>query len=154
MARNPVTEGAERAARRPSLWLVWDWLRSRPLPVAVAGVLLIYVDAYLHHYAFPTAPALGNGWWGWADQGRYYEAAWAWAHGNLNPAHHWYLPGYPLIGAVFYWLSPTHPFFIPGAASLAIAMILFVRICETFEIAPRWGALIFILSTVVPPDIF
>jgi hypothetical protein len=108
-------------------------------------------DFVLHH----AGPDKRFGWWGWADQGRYVDAALAWSHGVLDPAHHWYLPGYPLLGALFTRLTPVQPFVIPDLLCLLASLVLFSllarRLAPTLPYAGAIGAVVFVLCAAVQP---
>ena len=69
----------------------------------------VSLRAYKRH---PSHPHIGGdpGWWTWFDQERYFAAATAWSQGNLDPAQHWYLPGYALLGAPFIRLISVHAY--------------------------------------------
>lgn len=78
-------------------------------------------------HAMPTAEMA---WWAWWDQGLYQKAAVAWANGVLEPAFHWYLPGYPLFGAAFVPITPADPFLLPNLASLLGTLWLFCGVAS------------------------
>ena len=111
-------------------------------------------------YVWPGRGAIGrplNGthdssWWAWWDQGKYLDAARAWAEGNLDPAQHWYLPGYPLLGAPFVRLMPAQPFEIPDALCLLATLWLFTRLAGWLAPNRRWmpgvAALVFLAANV------
>lgn len=125
--------------------------------VAAAAVLAaFFLIAYFHHPALP----LSNeqlGWFKWFDQERYYNAAVAWAHGNLDPALHWYLPGYSLMGAPFARFMPLHTFLIPNLVCVLLSLWLFAKI--TARLAPELpcakllGAVVFLVCTAFKPEI-
>jgi hypothetical protein len=80
-------------------------------------MLVIVIVAYCLGYWFHPAVPGGNagyplGWWGWFDQGKYYESAQALTNFDLRGEKHYYPPLYPAIGAVFLPLSSLHPYFI------------------------------------------
>ena len=91
--------------------------------LAAAG---FYAAAYLHHPHRPGGggAASNQDWWaiGW-DQPRYLRAALAWAAGNLDPAEHWYLPGYALLAAPFVHVTPADPFLLPNLALLLASLL-------------------------------
>src|SRR5262245_44992482 len=62
---------------------------------------IVYVVSYLHYPDLPRTSNPGDGWWAWFDQSNYLSAAKAWAKGDLDPRHHWYLLGYALMAAPF-----------------------------------------------------
>lgn len=90
--------------------------------LAAAG---LYGAAYLHHPRRPAGAGYDQGWWaaGW-DQPRYLRAALAWASGTLDPAEHWYLPGYSLLAAPFVHVTPANPFLLPNLALLLASLWL------------------------------
>lgn len=96
-------------------------------------------------------------WSGWFDQGKYLLAARAWAAGNLDPAQHYYQPGYPLLAAPFVWLTPARPFLIPNLTSLLLALWLFSAIAARIGPGGRWaraiGAVVFVATTALVPPI-
>lgn len=120
---------------------------------AVAAVF--YAITYLNHPRRPLAPTPDQGWWVGFDQIRYLRAAQAWAAGNLDPAQHWYLPGYPLLGAPFVSLTPANPFLLPDLAMLLAALWLTAalagRLAPGWRYAPALGAAAFLGAAVLPP---
>jgi hypothetical protein len=122
--------------------------------IAAAALLMtvLYLSAYRRHPFHPhiAGPA---GWWTWFDQERYFKAATAWSQGNLDPAAHWYLPGYPLMGAPFIRLLSVHAFVLPDLFCLLASMWLFSRLTGELAArlphAPALGALLFMLVTTV-----
>lgn len=88
------------------------------------GLLLLGWRAmrrFLHdHAGGPLLPPPAR-WWNWTDQSRYHRAALAWASGNLHASEHWYLPGYPLLGALFVHLTPSDPFLLPDLGCLLLS---------------------------------
>jgi hypothetical protein len=100
--------------------------RLDALCVGGAAVLLVLLHAGIF---FAKTPHF-EGWWAGFDQSAYLRAARAWDAGNLDPAAHYYLPGYPLLGAVFAWLTPAQPFFLPDLACSVLVLWLFVRIAR------------------------
>lgn len=138
-----------------------DWrsgIRIERVGLLVAAALLAacYIVAYLRHPALP----LSNeqlGWFKWFDQERYYNAAVAWANGNLDPALHWYLPGYSLMGAPFAKFIPLHTFLIPNLICLLVSLWLFAkitaRLASELPFARLLGALVFLVCTAFKPEI-
>lgn len=124
-----------------------------PVLLLIGAALAAYTVRYLHMPSLPRAGELGSGWWAWWDQGEYFRAAQAWAVGDLNPALHWYFPGYSMIGALFCRLMPAHPFFLPDAAFLVIALCLFIEIGAALDVDRTKGAIIFVAAALVPPTI-
>ncbi len=101
-----------------------------------------YARLYAAHPWLPAAARLDQGWWTWWDQGRYLDAALAWAAGDLDPSRHFYLPGYPLLAAPFVHLTPAQPFWWPDLACLLAAMMLFALLAARLasRIPPGCGA--------------
>jgi hypothetical protein len=122
-----------------------------------AILLLTALDYAIRHQMHGNHPrALGmTGWWLWDDQGYYIRAARAWASGNLDPAQHWYLSGYPLLGAAFAWLTPIQPFYIPDLLSLIAYGWLFIALAARLAPDLRWtriiGALVFFGTVALSP---
>lgn len=122
-----------RAAWRPG--------RRKQLDLAcltLASVILSVQFLRLHAAIAPSAapdmaflrdphatPTAGMGWWAWWDQGFYQKAAVAWANGVADPVFHWYLPGYPLLGAAFVHVTPADPFLLPNLVSFLGTLWLF-----------------------------
>ena len=129
------------------------------LAVAVAGLNVL--GKCLHRQpalvSRPINAARDTGWSTWWDQGKYLDAAQAWANGNLDLSHHWYLPGYALLGAPFVRLVLAQPFLIPNLACLTAAIWLFAQL--TAQLAPKLaharalGALIFLGTLIVSPKL-
>ena len=108
----------------------------------------------LAHHLDPSAPHAGvPGWWGWIDQSRYIEAARAWASLSLDPARHWYFPGYPLLAAPFMHLAPDDPFYGPDLLCLLAASWLFAalgpRLAPHLPGARPAAALVFLAQLVL-----
>jgi hypothetical protein len=111
--------------RKRSGWRRWlatmstageDWLGHRLAGWLLLGLVAgIYAAAYLHHPLLPDrSPAeLRTGWWTWADQFVYWNAAAELAQFQLTAANYHYALGYPLLGALFMKLMPAHVFFVP-----------------------------------------
>jgi hypothetical protein len=119
------------------------------------AVVALYLWFYLHD---PHRPSVTQqGWIGWFDQSFYYKAALAWAHGNLDPTQHWYLPAYALFAAPFAALMPLHAFLVPDLLALLAAMWLFGRL--TVRLAPELpcpalvGSAIFVACSVALPTL-
>ncbi len=123
-------------------------LTARAL-TALALVATAIVFLVSHHLdpLHPTGTAVRNGFWWWTDQHRYLEAALAWARGDLDPAEHWYFPGYPLLAAPFVFLRTGDPFLIPdllcSLATLACCAELTRRLAPDHPWARTFGALAF-----------
>lgn len=75
---------------------------------------LVYTLAYFNHPLLPgNKPASPLGWWEWVDQSWYLKATQGLAKFQLNQDVCHYPLGYPLLGALFWRLMPSNPFFIP-----------------------------------------
>ena len=107
------------------------------LAVCAAVVTVAYAIAHHVHPAHPDA-ANAIGWWGWFDQGHYYRAAMAWAHGDLNSERHWYLPGYALLAAPFCHLSTLQPFYIVNLACLLAFLFVFAALADALFPGHSW----------------
>lgn len=134
--------------------------KRRKLSIDSFGLLLLclattifYLGAYMHHPALPRTSPPSEGWWGWFDQSNYLKAAKAWATGNLDPDHHWYLPGYALMAAPFVRLMPNHPFCVPDLLCLLASLLLFAKLAE--RLGPQLphgqliGAAVFVATSAV-----
>lgn len=128
-----------------------------------AGLLLglvlataIYARQHAAHPWRPAAARLDQGWWAWWDQGRYLDAALAWAAGDFDPARHFYLPGYPLLAAPFVHLTPAQPFWLPDLACLLAAMALFAllaaRLASGIPVPRTLAGLLFLGTTLLTPQ--
>jgi hypothetical protein len=137
-------------------WYGKDQFARLGILIAALVTAVCYILAYLHHPALPLSFE-HLGWFKWFDQERYYNAAVAWAHGNLDPALHWYLPGYALMGAPFARFTPLHTFLVPNLICLLVSLWLFSKI--TARLAPdlpfseMLGAIVFVGCTVFKPEI-
>lgn len=125
---------------------------------AIGGMLalttLAYIWAHQHHSAVVRNPSF-PGWWDWNDQGKYLTAARAWAAGRLDPALHWYFPGYPLLGAAFFPLMPGQPFYLVDLLCLLAFGALFVqlsqRLAPDVRFARVYGAAAFYVTVALSP---
>ncbi|HLG85714.1 MAG TPA: hypothetical protein VKZ79_00795 [Alphaproteobacteria bacterium] len=129
--------------------------RADMLVITVA--LLAAADRY---FRFPMLSIGGRppkashevGWWTWWDQGKYLDAARAWASGNLDSGQHWYLPGYPLIAAPFVRITPNQPFVIPDLVCLLATLWLLAglaaRLVPGVRGARGLGAVVFLITTI------
>lgn len=99
-------------------------------------------------------PLAGYGWWSWWDQSAYIQATLAWANGVLDPAYHWFLPGYALLGAPFVRITPAEPFLLPDLACLLGSLWLFAglaaRLMGEFRHGRAVGAAVFVATAVLP----
>ena len=152
---------------------------SRPLPkqwadrldlgiVLAASCLTVLFYLHMHSRLGPVAapaldlfqgdhrtPPANYGWWSWWDQGAYIQAALAWAHGIVDPAYHWYLPGYPLLGALFVRITPAEPFMLPDLICLVGSLWLFAALAarlmgRTARYGRAAGAAVFVATAVLP----
>ena len=117
----------DRAPHAAGGWAVW---------AVIVATAAAYVWAHAVHGLGPRSSVPPDGWWHWTDQGRYVRAALAWASGDLDPARHWYLPGYPLLGAAFARLTPAQPFYLPDLAGSVAAAWLFSRLAARLMQGP------------------
>ncbi len=99
-------------------------LDEAALPIGLIVILVLL--ARIHAKIFPHF----EGWFAGFDQGKYLLAAQAWAHGRLDPALHYYPPGYSLLAAPFVWLMPSQPFAIPDGVCLAASLWLFLALSK------------------------
>ncbi len=122
--------------------------------LALFWAALTYHSAYHEHFAVRYDPDFPQ-WWQWSDQGRYYQAAKAWANLSLDPSQHWYFAGYPLLGAALFRLAPGHPFYLVDLACLLLTGFLLMLLASRLAASPAAGMLIgaatFILTVVLPP---
>ena len=150
--RKNIVEPDRSSSRSRRVWtgapLRAAWLPawSRQLDLAcltLASVILLVQFLRLHAVIAPSAaPDMaflrdphatltdGMTWWAWWDQGCYQKAAVAWANGVTDPLFHWYLPGYPLLGAAFVHVTPADPFLLPNLASLLGTLWLFCGVAS------------------------
>ena len=133
-------------------------LRRDAERAAILVIALLMTGVYLWSYRqHPSHPHVAGspGWWAWFDQERYFAAATAWSQGNLDPAKHWYLPGYPILAAPFVPLLSVHAFLVPNLACLLLSFWLFSRISGVLaghlRHARLLGAALFGLVTVASP---
>lgn len=122
-----------------------------------ACVGLFYLWAWSVSPERPVAPVLTSGWWHNYDQTHYMRSALAFAHGDLAPASHWYLPLYPLLAAPFVWLGIADPFLPLNLGCLIASVVLTAALCS--RLAPDLrgagliGAVCFALCELAPPPI-
>lgn len=126
-----------------------------PLLVLIPTLCVLYTGFYLANPALP-----GNnlkyplGWWGWLDQGHYFQSAKALAAGNLAPSQHWFPLGYSLLAAPFVRLMPNHPFFFPDLLCLVASAFFFLRMSRAFGFSGTVGSLLFLVSLLFDPRVF
>ena len=126
------------------------------IPLGLVGLTAALTAVFLvAHWYYPGLPAAGSetgGWRVWADQSKYIEAARAWSEWDLNPARHWYPPGYPLLGAPFLRITPHDRFLLPDLgcliASLLLCAALARRMFPQGRFASLWGAAAFLVASV------
>lgn len=120
----------------------------------VATTVFIFLAA---HSVYRGVPGIGEigGWRDWSDQGRYIEAARAWAIGDLTGARHWYPPGYALLAAPWLWVTPHDRFLIPNLASLIIAQFACAALARRLFPGNRFASLLgagaFLVASVGTP---
>lgn len=95
---------------------------------AVFTLLTAGIYLWAHTTALHSPSADRPGWTGWYDQMKYLEAMRAWSAWDFRPLHHWYMPGYPLLGAAFHALTPSDPFVLPNLVSLVLSSWLFAHL--------------------------
>ncbi|MBS7698627.1 hypothetical protein [Chelatococcus sp. YT9] len=119
------------------------------------ATILIYLSAYRHSPIKPRAAMEGSGWWAWHDQWKYLQSTLAFSQGNLEAGHHWYLPGYSLVGVPFVHLTPANPFLVPNLLCLLAALWLSGALLAAILPSWRWaritGWLTFFATTVLYP---
>ncbi len=104
-----------------------------------------------------ATPTAAMAWWAWWDQGLYQKAAVAWANGVTDAVFHWYLPGYPLLGAAFVHVTPADPFLLPNLASLLGTLWLFCgvasRLLHDVPLRIPVACGLFVAASVLPPNV-
>ncbi len=146
------TGGAARLAPLlAALATTWAFLRLHAVIAAPEAPPLALLRGPPH----PLPPRYG--WWAWADQGWYDKSALAWAHGITDWWMHWYLPGYPLLGAIFVRVTPLDPFLIPNLASMLGTLVLFCALARHLLGPSPLGiplcAAIFVATAVLPHQV-
>ena len=94
--------------------------------VALVAAIL-YVVTYVNHPAVPSAQSIG--WFSWYDQSEYLRTAKDLAAFKFR--YSVYPLGYPILGALFLWLLPLHPFFVPNLLCAVGITVLFYRIAAS-----------------------
>lgn len=98
---------------------------------AVLISLAVFLYSYFTHHFLPEK-VFEKGWFGWWDQSRYLLMAQDLAGLELVTEHYLYGIGYPALGALFYKLYPTNPFFPSN-------VILYVLVAAlTYKTARVW----------------
>ena len=170
----PETRSARLSGPGRSRPRIPSWLTARrvsvidTLSIALCTVAVILRFMELHtvlspdvapslgvlHAALPHAPPSNYGWWSWWDQSWYLQAALAWSHLYLDPAMHWYPPGYPMLGALFTRVTPADPFMVPDLACMVAALWLFTAISGHLfgraQLGRSVGAWLFLASNAAP----
>ena len=123
---------------------------------AGAFLLLVLVLQVAIYVTYPVSSAVapeGADWFGWWDQGRYYESAIALSEGDLTPERHWYSIGYALLGAPFAAILPRHPF-LP-ANILATLVFAWAFLAYFRPLIGYWpSVLAFLAALLLPPVIW
>ncbi|MBV9748853.1 MAG: hypothetical protein JO157_08560 [Acetobacteraceae bacterium] len=117
-------------------------------PLTMVLLAAVFLWARSRDPLVPAGPGR-SGWETWYDQGKYLEAMRAWLAGDLRPLHHWYMSGYPLLGALFHALTPRDPFVIPDLICLLATALVLARLGARFA-GPggaALGALVFLVAT-------
>ena len=83
------------------------------------------------------------------DQARYVASALAFAHGDLDPARHWYPLAYSLLAAPFSWIMPDEPFFLPDLALFAATLVGFLRVAKRLGASPAVATAAFLFATML-----
>ena len=123
--------------------------------LATLATLVAFGLAWRSDPRRPTRASTSDGWWSGFDQGHYLDSALAFAHGNLSPAAHWYLPAYPALASLFVRLVPGDPFMVPDLACLLVSLWLSGGLGA--ELLPDWrwgrcaGLFSFVACVVAPP---
>lgn len=123
-------------------------LKRERIAGAIFAALAIYVITTIHQDFIRDYGA------DYFDQRRYLISVEAFAAGNLSPERHWYPLLYSLVGALFYPVLPSAPFFFVNLFSCVITALMFVRICSTFEVPTTAGIAALLISLIVPTELF
>ncbi|WP_415910224.1 hypothetical protein [Oleiharenicola sp. Vm1] len=102
--------------------------------VLLGGLATLYSVAYFGHELNPgaTMPIERHGWWSWADQTKYVEAAVALAQGKIDATSYYFPLGYSALAAPFVRVLPTQPFFWPDLACVLLSATF------AWQLARRW----------------
>ncbi len=124
--------------------------RRRDAALAVLGAVVLLVAYVWVYLVTPIVPHAGwAGWWGWWDQGKTLESAEAFARLDLDPAHHWYPPGYALVGAPFVALGlHAHAYFVPDLACLLLTYLGFLGFARSCGVSRAAAMALFLLSAL------
>ncbi|NVN36857.1 hypothetical protein [Komagataeibacter swingsii] len=118
------------------------------------GSALFFIN-YIRCNIRPRYSSFHSGWWSYADQGRYYREVIAWAHLDLAPSQHWYLPMYTLIGVPFWFVHKVDPFIIPDLICFILSIVgvsrLSGKILPDLPYAAQIGALACLVTWVISP---
>lgn len=119
--------------------------------LVLVAVLARFIHLYVQYPMVPTSPDFGSGWYNWTDQSRYFRSSLAWAHLDFDASQHWYLPAYPLIGALFVALHPADPYLIPNLLCFLLTAWLMTRLARfimpDMPMAGLIGALAFMATS-------
>ncbi len=104
--------------------------------IMLAALAAFYAAAYWGDELNPGAslPVERRGWWSWADQTKYVEAAHALARGRVEATSYYFPLGYSLLAVPFVRLMPAQPFFWPNLACVLLSAVL------AWRLARRWLA--------------
>lgn len=95
-------------------------------------------------------PAYPLGWWGWADQSHYLEAANDFLSFHVSADKHIYPPLYPLLGSVFLSNSALHSYALINLILYCIYVSVFMIVFSQF--IGRWLSLIaIVIGTFIYP---
>ena len=123
--------------------------------LATLVTLVAFLLAWRSDPRRPVRASVSDGWWSGFDQGHYLSSALAFAHWDLSPAAHWYLPAYPALASLFVRLVPGDPFMVPDLACLLATLWLSGDLGA--ELLPEWhwgrlaGLVSFLGCVVAPP---
>ena len=105
----------------------------------IGGVLVLFVLGISYQLEYMSyLPVPGNdpefplGWWGWTDQGLYLKSSIAFSRGDFSPSQHYYMPLYPLLGALFLSYSPHHSYWLIDLILMLCFGFLFFRLISRY----------------------
>ncbi len=121
-------------------WRRWRERANRIIGARAAGWIMLAALAALYAAAYwgdelnpgASIPAERRGWWSWADQTKYVEAANALAQGRVDAASYYFPLGYSALAVPFVRLMPAQPFFWPNLACVLLSAVL------AWRLARRW----------------
>lgn len=114
-------------------------------------VAILHLSVYVSLVGNPLAESPPS-WQGWWDQSQYLKSARAFAEGNLQPNQHWYVLGYPLLGAPFVNLFPRDPFFVVNLLSVVVFAGAFLAYFRPL-IGTAGSVATFLVAHLVPTSI-